>query len=231
MSYHRGVARDTAGNSLNGASVTVLEPGTTTESSLFSEETLTTPLDNPITTGVDGVYEFYILPGYYDIQVAKSGFTTVTLENQTVGVPFGSITSTVAGSAAVTGPADALDNTFGNLEWGEDYASNAFSVTAADRLQYDGLSTVWANIQVTLVMRATTGANGLTFQVYTTGPVLAGGSVDYIWTAANYDRVITWSVRAQLSPGDEIYVEALMSVGSETYTVQTGSSISATILG
>jgi len=230
MSYHRGVARDTLGNSLNEASVTVYDPGTTTESSIYSEETLTSALDNPFTTGEDGVYEFYTTPGYYDIQVAKSGFTTTTLSNQELGVPFGSITASVAGSAVITGPADPLDNTFGNLEWGEDYPSNAFSVTAADRLQYDGISTVWVNIEATLAMRATTGANGLSLSIVTTSGQ-AGGIIPFDWSAANLDQIITWSGRIQLSTGDEIYLLAEMAVGSETYTVQIGSSISATILG
>ena len=138
MSYYRGVARDTLGNSLNAASVTVYDAGTTTESSIYSEETLTSALENPFSTGEDGVYEFYAEPGFYDIEVAKSGFTTVTLTDQILGTPFASASIGTAGTnTSITTP-EIVDTTWGNLDWDLDY-SGGFSLAATtEQLVYDG---------------------------------------------------------------------------------------------
>lgn len=116
MAKHRGVARDEFGNSLSGASVTVYDPDGSTESTLYSDSELATSLENPITTGANGVYEFYVVPGYYDIQVAAAGFTTVTLTNEQIGKVMVFIDMSAAGHNVVDiGP--TANNCIGNNNW------------------------------------------------------------------------------------------------------------------
>lgn len=161
MSYHRGVARDTAGNSLNEASVTVLEPGTTTEASLFSEETLTTSLDNPITTGVDGVYEFYVDPGYYDIQVAKSGFTTVTLEDEVVGGVFGFAYSAGGSTYAMT-TAETMElvkDDGWTIDWTLQYAGSFELAATTEKLKYVGAPTIYLRVHGSIMFQNNSNDN------------------------------------------------------------------------
>lgn len=116
MAKYRGVARDEFGNTLSGASVTVYEPDGTTESTIYSDSELTTTQENPITVGDDGVFLFYAVPGYYDIQVAKSVYTTSTLTNEQIGKILALIDMSGAGHNVLDAGATA-NNCIGNDNW------------------------------------------------------------------------------------------------------------------
>ena len=151
MAYYRGVARDEYGNSLNEASVSVFAPGTTTLSTIYSEETLTTALENPFATGTDGVYELYATPDYYDIQVAKSGFSTVTLSNQVIGSVFGNFSGAVPANDTVPSASQIqVDSGFGSGPWSFVYGGG-FTGTGGN-FQYTGLPTIQAHTFVSMAI-------------------------------------------------------------------------------
>lgn len=228
MAYHRGIARDTLGNSLNDASVSVFEPGTTTESSLFSEETLTDSLDNPITTGSDGVYEFYVTPGFYDILVAKSGFTSVTLSNQTIGTPFAYLRATTAGTATKDGSGHDIDNNWGTLDFTEKYESNVFSMDANGKLDYDGLPTVYAVFRAVIVLRATVD---ISFSPYISIGGVTNSQVAHKLQGTGEDQTISWSAVSQIETGDKIFLGCEFAGGPADVTIQKATSIEVQILG
>lgn len=68
-----GIARDTAGNSLAGTTVTVYLTGTLTLASIFSDNGIT-PKANPFTGNADGSYFFYAANGRYDLVLTKTSF-------------------------------------------------------------------------------------------------------------------------------------------------------------
>lgn len=144
MAHHRGVARDEYGNSISGASVTVYDVGTTTASTIYSEGTLTTAEDNPLTTGDDGVYEFFCNPGTYDITITKAGYTTTTLSDVEIGSVFAVATQVAStNSDTVATSYVPIDTTFDTLTMALSPSSvaNGFSLDATDHLVYDGTET------------------------------------------------------------------------------------------
>lgn len=62
---------DLAGNAVSGVTVTVVSAGTGTLATLFADSAGVTPIGNPITTGVDGVFSFFAPNGRYNITVVK----------------------------------------------------------------------------------------------------------------------------------------------------------------
>ena len=150
MAKHRGVARDEFGNSLSGASVTVYDPGTTTEATLYSDVELATALDNPFTVEDDGSYVFYVDPGVYDIQVAKSGFTTKTLSDEKVG-------QSVAVSEIAMTNSMTIDNSYDNKINDTDGGAGSIAlvhgpewslVATTGVFTYDGNATIKAEVTV-----------------------------------------------------------------------------------
>lgn len=231
MSYHRGVARDTLGNSLNEASVTVYDAGTTTESTIYSEETLTSPLDNPFSTGEDGVYEFYVDPGFYDIQVAKSGFTTVTLTDQVIGQPFGSAHIDTAGlNSGITAP-EIVDTTWGNLDWVLDYAGG-FSLAATTlQLVYDGNPSgkCLLNGSVNFSCDSVAGTFLLWLVRERSGETLLAQSTVAVNHATGYYQLVINAVD-DIENGDIFILRAGPTGSTENVTINDGW-ISATYLG
>lgn len=152
MSYYRGVARDEFGNSLNEASVSVFEPDGVTLATIYSEETLTTGQANPFTTGADGVYDFYSDPGYYDIQVAKTGFTTVTLANQVVGGVFGFAWDNPGNSNACS-PGTYYPLTANGVfavDWNLEYAGSFELTPTTKTLTYTGEPSGWFKLSASV---------------------------------------------------------------------------------
>lgn len=74
MEHYTNTLYDTFGNAISGASVTVYAAGTTTESTLYTDNGIT-PGDNPLTTGADGSYDFYAANGRYDLLLTHPSFT------------------------------------------------------------------------------------------------------------------------------------------------------------
>jgi len=224
MSYHRGVARDTLGNSLNEASVTVYDPDTTTESSIYSEETLTSALDNPFTTGEDGVYEFYCDPGYYDIEVAKSGFTTVTLSDQTIGTIAGHLRLTTGDTDTVSTTPVIADDTYGSsTDWNLSYGGG-FSIDANGRLEYDGNPTIQTLVNVGLRVSDATGGGQLAMYLYKNGSPAGGGAqmTDVEITTANAGYIITFTTVLELVTGDDLTLAIQRGSGSATVAISLG---------
>jgi hypothetical protein len=215
MSHHRGVARDDAGNSISGASVTVYNAGTTTAATIYSEGTLTTTESNPFTTGDDGVYEFYADPGLYDIQVAKSGYNTTTLSNQTLGHVIAQVRmNTAATSVASTGTDQPLDTTFGTL----DYTGNLLTGFSLDgtteRIIYEGEDTKWllCSAQVSLDLSA---AADFTLRLYHDD-----GSAQTVFAQAKgevggAEQISLFAQGAyEFDEDDELYVTVIVTSGN-----------------
>src|SRR5262245_50887147 len=74
MQRFGGVVRDTAGNSIGAATVTVYKSGTLTLATLYSDDSFSAKL-NPFSAEVDGSWFFYAKPGRYDVQYARSGYS------------------------------------------------------------------------------------------------------------------------------------------------------------
>lgn len=148
MAKHRGVARDEFGNSLSGASVTVYDAGTTDEATIYSDIEMTAALDNPASTDDDGSYVFYTTPGIYDIQVAKSGFTTKTLEDEQIGQVMALVEIGLVNPITL---AFDYTNTFNDTDSGAssvvgDYLAGFSFVAATGVLTYDGNAQIQALI-------------------------------------------------------------------------------------
>jgi hypothetical protein len=74
MQKYANVATDLFGNVVPSATVTVYAAGTTTPSTIYSDN-ISTAKANPFTTGTDGVLFFYAANGRYDVKIAKTGYT------------------------------------------------------------------------------------------------------------------------------------------------------------
>lgn len=76
---YRDVVQDTAGNAISGASVAVVETGTTTPATLYSDLAGNSAIDGgTVLTDSGGLFEFYALPGVYDLTITKTGYPTQT---------------------------------------------------------------------------------------------------------------------------------------------------------
>ena len=75
---------DAKGNILIGASVNLYTTGTTTEVQLYSDRAGTTPVSQPILTDGNGLAEFYVVPGIYDLKAELGGVST-TLTDYEIG--------------------------------------------------------------------------------------------------------------------------------------------------
>lgn len=75
---------DAKGNILIGASVNLYTTGTTTEVQLYSDRAGTTPVSQPILTDGNGLAQFYVVPGIYDLKAELGGVST-TLTDYEIG--------------------------------------------------------------------------------------------------------------------------------------------------
>lgn len=66
---------------LSTANITVRLAGTGTSATLYADSAGLTPLANPFQSSATGRAEFYAADGRYDIQVAKAGYSTVTVSD------------------------------------------------------------------------------------------------------------------------------------------------------
>ena len=67
--YQETVLRFGTGLAIAGAKVTVYQAGTTTKADLFTDDTGSTPLANPVTTDGLGTFSFYVADGNYDLLI------------------------------------------------------------------------------------------------------------------------------------------------------------------
>jgi hypothetical protein len=81
----KGIARDSQGNTLDSADVQVYETGTTTEVSIYEEESLTTLISQPLVTSANGAYNFWAAYDDIDVVISKTGYSTYTVSNVQLG--------------------------------------------------------------------------------------------------------------------------------------------------
>ena len=74
MQKYTNTSVDTSGNVLASTTVTVYATGTTTPSTIYSDNGATS-LANPFTSDADGVFAFYAANGRYDVVLTKTGYT------------------------------------------------------------------------------------------------------------------------------------------------------------
>jgi hypothetical protein len=65
------------------ATITIYLAGTVTKATIYSTPSGTLK-DNPFQTDVLGRFQFFVLPGYYDIEISGAGITTYKIENVTI---------------------------------------------------------------------------------------------------------------------------------------------------
>jgi len=234
MAKYRGVARDEFGNALSSASVTVYDFGTTTESSIYSESTLTTAESNPLSTGDDGVYTFYAAPGYYDVQVAKSGYSTVTLENEILGTVMAVAKGDDNGQKASAG---STPNIIGNTNLGathlvSQYESGFTIDVDAGTFTYDGEETIIVEVIAKIVYTTSVAATMIT-RAYRD----KGGSRELIVAVGNTLTDVSPNLGTtvygvcELDPGETIGFYFSVGVGSATVDTHNGSFYSVKRLG
>ena len=224
MSKYRGVARDEYGNSLNAASVTVYEQDGTTLATIYSDSELATTEANPFPAGTDGTYTFYAPPGYYDVQVAKAGYTTVTLTDELVGNVMAVFSSLDAGQKVGAG---STPNIIGNTNLGavhlvESYESKGFSIDVdTGVMTYTGAPTIVVECVAKAVYTDAVGGKLLITRIYRD----RGGAREEIVAVGNQvtDAVINLGTPiygvTTLITGDTIGF--YFSVGTGTATVDT----------
>jgi len=101
MQKYQDVAMVSAGGTMQplaGASVAVVAAGTTTASTLYSDNS-GTALANPFTTGTDGRFAFYATNGRYTITITKAGFSTTTITDVSLYDRFDTVGTNVIASA------------------------------------------------------------------------------------------------------------------------------------
>jgi hypothetical protein len=101
MEKYQDVVLDPSGNVVVSASVYIYAAGTTTPSTIYSDDGVT-PASNPLTTGSRGGFEFYAANGDYDIRVVY-GTSDVTESDVTIGY-----SSTSPGTIVVNSSSPAL---------------------------------------------------------------------------------------------------------------------------
>jgi len=227
MAYNRGVARDEAGNAIGGASVSVFQEGTTTEATIYSDPALTTTISNPITTDASGVYEFWIVAGIYDIQIAATGFTTVTLTDITIGILYGEAYKHEDGFGealnASTYTAFSSDSwtsgliaggAFSHLDGAITYLADA---TAVCEVNFSGVLDSDANVNVNLAV----GVDG----VYDTNKAQTS-----IPTLSATDRTIMLSQLVTLDKDEVVTIGGIAASGTPTIIMQKGTVLTVKVL-
>ncbi len=80
MQRYEDYVADLRGNAKAGASVYVYAAGTTTASTIYSDDGVTAAT-NPLTTDSRGMFYFHAADGLYDLLVTGEGFTDYTVED------------------------------------------------------------------------------------------------------------------------------------------------------
>lgn len=78
MQHHIDTVLDEFGAPISGLSVQVYDVDTTTGSTIYSDNGVTSKT-NPLTTDANGQFDFYAANGRYDLVISGTGFTTKTL--------------------------------------------------------------------------------------------------------------------------------------------------------
>jgi len=223
MAKYRGVARDEFGNALSGASVTVYAPGTTTESTLYSDSNYSTALVNPVIASDTGVFEFYTLPGYYDIQVAKSGFTTQELADEVIGSISGHLIGDTISADDVEVTSTIIDNDFGfgGGLWSSGYLGGFTNVNGT--LVYTGNPTIQARVSMFAAVQQSVADRVLNVFIYKNFGIT--GSANIVGVAKELlngaEDTLAFAGGVELETGDTLTVIASMQAAQTLVSFAT----------
>jgi hypothetical protein len=113
MQHYTNTLYDTFGNAISGATVYVYAAGTTTPSTIYSDN-ISTSTTNPLTTGSDGSFDFYAANGRYDLAITHPSHTFTNADTLGIAlfdqaaIPITSWTPSVGGSATYTSRAGSM---------------------------------------------------------------------------------------------------------------------------
>lgn len=184
MQHYFNSVQDEAGNALQGAQVYVYVSGTSfgTLTSLFSDNGVT-PKANPVSTDVDGMYDFYVGNGTYDLRVVYQSSIQYTIlavqlnEFSTVDVSNGTVLAT--GSTTSRTLATRFAETLNVKDFG----------AVADGITDDAgaFNAVWAAM-------AATEQNPSANSTYVTKRILIPPGTYKIGTSINWTNVSSWNL-------------------------------------
>jgi len=227
MPRHRGTARDVNGNALSGASVIVYHEGVKNEASLFSEPTLTTELAQPIITGSNGLYEFWVEDGVYDIQIAATGFATVTLEDTLIGHLFAdaytSVEAAVAQNSSTYTPMGGTWVTGVVTQGGFTHSGGAFTYIAD--------STERALVNINGSINTSAGSVDVSLAILIDGSPVSGREWDgFQVKSADPTKTIGFQNIIDVEKDCVITIGTKVGAGTPTLTWHLGTTISMFIL-
>lgn len=84
--HYFSTVRNSTGDSVSGATVSVYLAGTVTPVSIFSNALGTISKSNPFLSDANGSYDFYVESGLYKVVVSKIGVGTFTTDNILIGI-------------------------------------------------------------------------------------------------------------------------------------------------
>lgn len=84
MAHLEATIRNKSGPILPGATVSVFEAGTQTLASLFSDDALSVPIENPTPADSEGVVDFYAVAGKYDLLIQRFDIKDRLIENLSI---------------------------------------------------------------------------------------------------------------------------------------------------
>lgn len=84
MAHLEATIRNKSGPILPGATVSVFLAGTQTLASLFSDDALSVPIENPTTADSEGVVNFYVAASEYDLLIQRFDIKDRLLENVSI---------------------------------------------------------------------------------------------------------------------------------------------------
>lgn len=86
VTHYFSAIRNSTGDAVSGATVTVYGAGTLVLSSIYSDQAGTIVKSNPFLSDSNGNYDFYVASGLYKVTVSKVGVGTFTTDNILIGI-------------------------------------------------------------------------------------------------------------------------------------------------
>lgn len=86
VTHYFSAIRNSTGDAVSGATVTVYNAGTVVLSTIYSDQAGSIPKSNPFLSDANGNYDFYAASGLYKVTVSKVGVGTFTTDNILIGM-------------------------------------------------------------------------------------------------------------------------------------------------